>query len=80
MNPMGLSDPWYDSLDIIALKPVKKCLGINPMGLSVPWDDSLDIIATQKSKINLYGLTQWALVPLGKNLLMLLPCSHLKIG
>ena len=45
MNPTGLSAPWSDSLDIIALRPVTKLRGINPMGLSVPWSNSLDIIA-----------------------------------
>ena len=49
---MGLSDPRYESLDIIALQPVKKWLGINPMGISAPWADSIDIIALHKAKIN----------------------------
>ena len=52
INPMVLSDPWADSLDIISLRPVKKWLGVNPMILSVPWVDSLDIISVQKAKIN----------------------------
>ena len=42
---MGMSTPRSDSLEIIALQPVKKRLGINPMGRSAPWDDSLDIIS-----------------------------------
>ena len=41
---MGISDPRADSVEIIALHPVKKLVGINPMSLSAPWDDSLDII------------------------------------
>ena len=49
---MGLSSPCNDSPGIIALKLVKKWLGINPMVLIVPWDDSLDIIALQTDKIN----------------------------
>ena len=28
INPMGLSDPWSDSLDIIALKTVKTIHGL----------------------------------------------------
>ena len=44
-NPNILIDSRYDSLDIIALEPVKKILGINPMGLSAPWAESLGIIA-----------------------------------
>ena len=40
---MGLGDPWADSLDIIALHPVKKLLGTNTMWIGVPWVDSLDI-------------------------------------
>ena len=43
MNPMGLSTPWDEYLDIIALHPVK-IQGMNPMGLISPWDDSLEII------------------------------------
>ena len=49
---MGLSSPWADSIDIIALHPVKKWLGINPMVISVPWDDSIDIIAFRTANIN----------------------------
>ena len=49
INPMGLGDPWSDSIDIIALKPAKK-IGINPMGISYPWADSLVIISFQTVK------------------------------
>ena len=49
---MGLSAPWSDSLNIIALKTVKKWIGINPMGLSAPGSDSLDIISFQTTKKN----------------------------
>ena len=41
MNPMILSSPWDDSLDITAMQSVKKMLGINPMRLSAPREDSL---------------------------------------
>ena len=41
---MGISAPWANSNDIIALKPVKKILVINPMGLSTPWAYPPDII------------------------------------
>ena len=41
---MGLSTPWFYSLDIIALQLVNKWPRINPMGLSAPWAKSLDII------------------------------------
>ena len=34
MNPMGLSDHWVDSLEILSLQPVKIFLGMNPMGFS----------------------------------------------
>ena len=51
---MGLSDPRAESLEIIALKPVKKLIGIKPMSLSVPWADSIDIIALNPVK-NYYG-------------------------
>ena len=54
---MSLSAPWADSLDIIALNPVKKIPEINPMGLSAPWSDSIDIFALQTAK-NCHGLTQ----------------------
>ena len=66
---MGLSDPWDDSLDIIALQTVQKWSGINPMGLNVPWSNSIGIIVVQTAKKVLEGLTQHALVPLGLNLL-----------
>ena len=49
---MGLSAPWADSLEIIALHLVEKWLGINPMGLSVTWANSIDIIAFYTDKIN----------------------------
>ena len=49
---MGLSAPWADSNDIIALQTVKKLPWVNPMGLSVPMADSLDIISFQTDKIN----------------------------
>ena len=42
---MGLSAPRTNSLEIIALKPVKKLIRINPIILSAPWADSLDIIS-----------------------------------
>ena len=45
INPMFLSAPRADSIEIISLQPVKKLIGINPMILSVPWDNSLDIVA-----------------------------------
>ena len=41
---MGLSDPCTNSLDIIALHPVKKLSGINSMVLSEPIVDYLHII------------------------------------
>ena len=41
---MGLSALRADSLDIIALRPVKKLIRINPISLIYPWDDSLGII------------------------------------
>ena len=47
---MGLSAPFVDSIDIIALTPVLKILGIAPIGLSSPWDGSLLIIALQPVK------------------------------
>ena len=49
---MGLSSPWADSLDIIALNPVKKLPWVIPMVLSIPMDDSIDIIDLQKAAIN----------------------------
>ena len=47
---MDLSAPWGDFIDIIALRLVKKLLGINPMVFSAPWASSLDIIALQTAK------------------------------
>ena len=49
---MGLSVPCNDSLDIIALQPVKKLPWVIPMGLSVLMTNSFDIIALQTEKIN----------------------------
>ena len=49
---MSLSDPWVDSIGIIALQTVKTLPRVNPMGLSVPMADSLDIISFQIDKIN----------------------------
>ena len=49
---MVLSTPWADSLDIIALLPVKKLTWVNPMGLSVLMANSLYIIYFQTDKIN----------------------------
>ena len=49
---MGLSAPWDDSLDIIALQPVQNWLEMNPMGRSVPWDDFLYVIAFHTAKLN----------------------------
>ena len=37
IKPMDLSDPWSDSLEIIALQSVKTIQGMNPMGLIDPW-------------------------------------------
>ena len=45
-----------------------KLRGINQMGLIVPWANSLDIIALHPVE-KFRGLTQWALMPLGPNLL-----------
>ena len=75
---MGLSAPWVKSLVIIAFQRVKIIIGINQMGLSLPWYDSLDIISLDPVNINYQGLTQCALVPLGPNILILLPFSQLK--
>ena len=47
---MCISAPWADSLEIIALLPVKKCLGINPMGLSAPRAKYLQISSLQTVK------------------------------
>ena len=44
INPMGLSAPKSEYLEIISLQPVKKLIGINPMGLRDSWADYLDII------------------------------------
>ena len=49
---MGLSDPWADSLDIIALQTVKQLTWVNTMLISVPMADSIDIISFQTTKIN----------------------------
>ena len=57
---MVLSAPFSDSLEIIALYPVKKLRGINPMELSAPRDESLEIIVLQPVFF-FEGLTQWAL-------------------
>ena len=45
-----------------------KWQGINQMGNIVPWANSLDIIASRPVE-KFKGLTQWALMPLGPNLL-----------
>ena len=47
---MSLIAPWVESLDIIALNPVKKILGINPMVLSSHWAYALDVIALRLVK------------------------------
>ena len=52
INPMGLSTPKDDSIEIIALHPVKTFTGINPMILSDPWYDSINIIALKTLKKN----------------------------
>ena len=44
MNPMGISAPWAESIDIISLRPVK-VQGMTPMGLIYPWVDSLEVIS-----------------------------------
>ena len=42
---MVLSDSWFNSLEIIAMQPVKNItLGMNLMSLSAPWYASLEII------------------------------------
>ena len=69
---MGLNSPWAKSIDIIALQLVKKWLVIKSMGLSVFCANSIDIITFQTAEINLQGLTQWELLPLGPTLLWLL--------
>ena len=48
MNPMGLSDPYTNSLENIALHPVENLPGINLMVLSEPRADNLDIVSLQK--------------------------------
>ena len=40
---MGLSDPWVESVEIIALRPVIKMQGMNPMVLSAYWENSFDM-------------------------------------
>ena len=40
MNPLGLSNPWANSIEMVALHPVVKLRGINPTELSAPLDDS----------------------------------------
>ena len=65
INPIRLSDPWDDSIDVIALKPVTKIPRINSMVLSDPWVDSIVNIALQQVKqflgINVMGLSAyWA--------------------
>ena len=42
---MGISYPWSDYIDIIALKPVTKALEVNPMGIITPWEYSIVFIA-----------------------------------
>ena len=42
MNLIGFSDPWDNSIEIIAFYPVKMP-GMNPMGISAPLGDSLGI-------------------------------------
>ena len=49
---MGISAPWADSLDIIALKIVTKFPLFKLMGLSVPMVDSFHIISLHRAKIN----------------------------
>ena len=49
---MGLSAPWEESFDVIALQPLKNWPGINPIGLSIPWANSLGIINFKTAKIN----------------------------
>ena len=41
---MVLSAPWYESLVVISLQPVKQIIGICPMVCSAPLSDSLNII------------------------------------
>ena len=47
VNPMGISSPGSDYLDVIALQPVKIYIYINPISISAPLEDSLDIIALE---------------------------------
>ena len=53
---MSFSDPWADSIDIIALQPVEKWIGIIPMILSAPRDNSLVNILLQIVKKVAKGL------------------------
>ena len=45
MNPMGLSAPWDDYIEMIALQLVIVFQGIKPMGLSDHWFNYLEVIA-----------------------------------
>ena len=47
---MGISAPSSDSLEIIALHPVRKLKGINPKGLSTYWEESPEIISLEPVK------------------------------
>ena len=47
---MEIIAPRSDSLGIIALRPVKKWIGVNRMSLSTPWEYSIDIIALKPEK------------------------------
>ena len=47
---MGLSEPWDEPIDIIALRRVKRIIGIKPMGLCDPWSKSLVIVDLQPVK------------------------------
>ena len=69
INPMGVSDPWAEYLEIIALKPKNRD---HPIGLSASWANSLVIIALQEVKKHKWR-TQLDIVPLGPTLLRLLP-------
>ena len=62
---MGISDPLDESIKVIILKRVKiKLIETNSIGLSAPRADSLEIIDLQTVQ-HYWGLTQWALLPLG---------------
>ena len=50
-NPMGLSTPRTDCIDIISLCSIKILTGMNPMRFSDPWSDYLDIIDLKPVKI-----------------------------